>query len=169
MKISKLFLCGALLLSLVACNHPDFIKVGESYQQVMDQLGFPDSETKMPDGTIRVVYSQQPMGPQVYAFIFGPDGNLIKKEQILKQKFFIDNIKKGVMDQQDIDRMFGRYCEKRPNALSDSYSYMYRYVEQGMPMALYVDFDNKTGKVIDWATTIDPWSIKGDGGDKGDS
>ncbi|MCD8339377.1 MAG: hypothetical protein LUC43_04145, partial [Burkholderiales bacterium] len=101
-------------------------------------------------------------GPQVYAFIFGPNGNLIKKERILKQKFFIDNIKIGTMNQADIDRMFGRPAEIRKNALSDTYSYMYRYGEYGLPMALWVDFDDKTKKVVDWSTTIDPAAQKGD-------
>ncbi|MCD8338600.1 MAG: hypothetical protein LUC43_00095 [Burkholderiales bacterium] len=165
MKIVKLLCAVALMCILSACNHPDLVKIGENYQQVMDQLGAPDSNTTLPDGSIRVVYSMQPMGPQVYALIFSPDGKLIKKEQILYEKFFIDNIKPHEMDQADIDRMFGKPCEKWRYALSDTHVYMYRFEEGGLPWALWVDFDNKTNKVLKWTVSIDPWSQRDDGND----
>ncbi len=150
----------AFAFLLAACNHPDFVKVGESYQEVMAQLGTPDAQTNMPDGAIRVVYSMQPMGPQVWALIFSPDGTLIKKEQILYEKFFGENIHKG-MSQEDIDKLFGRPCEMWTYAISDTHVYMYRYEEGGLPWALWVDFDNKDNKVISWTISIDPWSLRG--------
>ncbi|MCD8338599.1 MAG: hypothetical protein LUC43_00090 [Burkholderiales bacterium] len=165
MKFFRFLILLALASFLSACNHPDLVKVGENYQKVMNQLGVPDSEITLPDGSIRVVYSKQPMSPHVYALIFSPDGTLIKKEQILYKDFFLRNIKPKVMDQADIDTMFGRPCEKRTFKLSGTHSYMYRYEEDGVPLALWVDFDNKTNKVVDWTVTIDPWSMKGGGGD----
>ncbi|MCD8338602.1 MAG: hypothetical protein LUC43_00105 [Burkholderiales bacterium] len=158
MKFIKLF-CVVLAISLLsACSHPDLIKVGESYQQVMDQLGTPDAQTNLPDGSIRVVYSRQPMGQTVYALIFGPDGTLIKKEQILYEKFIKENIKPHQMDQADIDKLFGHPCEKWTYKLSNTHVYMYRFEEGGLPWALWVDFDNNTNKVLSWTISIDPWS-----------
>ncbi len=135
MKFVKLLLalCAAFLLA--ACNHPYWVKDGETYQQVINQLGAPDSEMKLPDGSTRLVYSQEPMGPEVWALIFSPDGTLIKKEQILYTKYFAEHIKAG-MTEADIYQLFGRPCEMRNYPLSQTHDWMYRYVQVGLPWAL---------------------------------
>lgn len=52
-KIYKLILvcCAALFLS--ACAHPDMIKLNDTYDYTVKELGVPDSTTRLPDGSIR--------------------------------------------------------------------------------------------------------------------
>jgi hypothetical protein len=35
---------------------------------------------------------------------------------------------------------------------------MYRYLDGAFPMALWVDFDEKTHEVLRYVISIDPWS-----------
>ena len=86
---------------LAACAHPDSVGLGTSYDSVMDKLGAPDSRIVLPDGSLRVVYSLQPMGQQSYVMIFNKEGHLIFKENLLQQKYF-NEIKPKVMNEQDI-------------------------------------------------------------------
>lgn len=86
---------------LAACAHPDSVNLGTSYDSVMDKLGAPDSRTVLPDGTLRLVYSLQPMGQQSYVMIFNKEGHLIFKENLLQQKYF-NEIKPKIMNEQDI-------------------------------------------------------------------
>ena len=87
-KIYKLILvcCAALFLS--ACAHPDMIKLNDTYDYTVKELGVPDSTTRLPDGSIRIVYSMQPMSQASYVMIFNPEGKLIFKDQLLQQKYF---------------------------------------------------------------------------------
>ena len=50
-KIYKLILvcCAALFLS--ACAHPDMIKLNDTYDYTVKELGVPDSTTRLPDRT----------------------------------------------------------------------------------------------------------------------
>ena len=64
------------------------IKLNDTYDYTVKELGVPDSTTRLPDGSIRIVYSMQPMGQASYVMIFNPEGKLIFKDQLLQQKYF---------------------------------------------------------------------------------
>ena len=147
--------CAALFLT--ACAHPDMIKLNDTYDHSVKELGVPDSTTRLPDGSIRIVYSMQPMGQTSYVMIFNPEGRLIFKDQLLQQKYF-NQIKPKVQDSQDIYTMFGKPCEQWHYRNLGEHTYMYRYLdESGFPMALWVDFDDKDDKVLRYVLSIDPW------------
>lgn len=150
---------------LAACAHPDSVNLGTSYDSVMDKLGAPDSRTVLPDGTLRLVYSLQPMGQQSFVMIFNKEGHLIFKENLLQQKYF-NEIKPKIMNEQDIYNMFGHPCEKWTYALSGEHTYMYRFQDGGMDWALWVDFDNKTNEVLRYVISIDPWTQRDGDDDK---
>ena len=110
-KFYKLILVCCAALFLTACAHPDMIKLNDTYDHTVKELGVPDSTTRLPDGSIRIVYSMQPMGQTSYVMIFNPEGRLIFKDQLLQQKYF-NQIKPKVQDSQDIYTMFGKPCEQ---------------------------------------------------------
>jgi len=87
-KFYKLILVCCAALFLTACAHPDMIKLNDTYDHTVKELGVPDSTTRLPDGSIRIVYSMQPMGQTSYVMIFNPEGRLIFKDQLLQQKYF---------------------------------------------------------------------------------
>ena len=74
-KFYKLILVCCAALFLTACAHPDMIKLNDTYDHTVKELGVPDSTTRLPDGSIRIVYSMQPMGQTSYVMIFNPEGN----------------------------------------------------------------------------------------------
>ncbi len=158
-RVLKQFLIIGCALVLTACAHPDFIKLGTSYDAVRQELGAPDAQTLTPEGNIRMVYSMQPMGQQSYAMIFDKNtGKLISKENILYEQYYVKNIKPTVMSEQDIFNMFGRPCEQWTYKLLKEHTYMYRFAENGFDLALWVDFDNETSHVLRWVISLDPWT-----------
>lgn len=157
-SIFRLLGIFATVLLLGACAHPDMIKLNDSYDQTVKELGAPDSMQKLADGSIRIVYSMQPMGQTSYVMVFNPQGKLIFKDQLLQQKYF-NQIKPKEQDSKDIYNMFGKPCEKWHYKNLGEHTYMYRYLDEaGFPMALWVDFDDKDDKVLRYVLSIDPWS-----------
>ena len=157
MKIRS-FLGIILVTLLTACAHPDLIKLEDRYSDFVQQLGKPDSEIVLQDGSRRLVYSQQPMGQQVYELIFDKYGKLIFKDNILQEKYF-DRIKPKIQTSEDILLMFGKPCEKWTYKNLGEHTFMYRYQDiAGFPMALWVDFDLERDEVLRYVLSIDPWS-----------
>lgn len=158
MNYLRIFLGALAIVFLSACAHPDLIKMNDTYDHTVSELGKPDSEVTLADGSKRVVYSMQPMEQRSYLMIFDPQGHLVFKDQLLQQKYF-NQIKPKVMDSEDIYVMFGRPCETWHYKLLGEHTYMYRYQDEaGFPMALWVDFDDKDDKVLRYVLSIDPWS-----------
>lgn len=54
-KFYKLILVCCAVLFLTACAHPDMIKLNDTYDHTVKELGVPDSTTRLPDGSIRIV------------------------------------------------------------------------------------------------------------------
>lgn len=159
--MTKLKLAAAALLSaamLAGCAHPDFVKMDTHYDTVVEQLGAPSAVQVRADGTVRALYSQQPMGQEVYELIFDKGGKLVSKENILKEAYF-DRIEPKTMRSADILAMYGEPCEKWTYKNLGEHTFMYRYQDQaGFPMALWVDFDLETDEVLRHVISIDPWS-----------
>lgn len=157
LKFLKLLILSVSVALLAACAHPDLFKQGDSYETVVEKLGTPDSRQLLPDGTLRIVYSMQPMGQASYVMIFDKQGKMIFKDNLLQQKYF-NQIKPKIMNEKDIYEMFGHPCEKWTYKLLGEHTYMYRFSEGGFDWALWVDFDNKTDEVLRYVISIDPWT-----------
>ena len=150
---------AAVAASLFGCAHPDFIKLNDDYSHVVKELGKPDSESKLPDGKTRLIYTAQPMGQQSYVMIFDTNGKLIFKDNILQEKYYAELVKPGKQNSDDILVLFGPPCEKWTYKNLGEHTFMYRYLDSGMfPMAFWVDFDLKNDKVLRYVLSIDPWS-----------
>ena len=48
-KFYKLILVCCAALFLTACAHPDMIKLNDTYDHTVKELGVPDSTTRLPD------------------------------------------------------------------------------------------------------------------------
>ena len=157
-KIIKPLLIGLFALVLAGCAHPDLIKMNADYPEVIKKLGQPDSVVTLEDGSKKVVYSYQPMGQECYMLVFNPQGKLVFKDKLMQEKYF-KMIKPGTQNSKDIYSMFGHPCEQWTYKNLGEHTYMYRYLDETMyPMALWVDFDLKTDKVLRYVISIDPWS-----------
>ncbi len=158
-NLLKVALMAVVTVTLFGCAHPDFIKLNDSYSYVIEELGQPDSVTKLPDGKTRIVYSMQPMGQACYVMIFDTNGKLVFKDNILQEKYYRELVKPGKQTSQDILVLFGKPCETWTYDNLGEHTFMYRYLDSVMyPMAFWVDFDNKTDKVLRYVISIDPWS-----------
>lgn len=153
-----MLLCAGAALMLIGCSHPSLVREGTSYESVTEKIGAPDYAERLSDGRIRAVYSQQPMGQTSYVLIFDPSGHLIFRDQLLQQKYF-NEIRPGVQTKEDILKFFGKPCEEHQYKNLGESTFMYRYQDAGMhAMALWVDFDDRTGKVLRYVLSLDPWS-----------
>ena len=79
--IKRLKWLGVVVAALVlgGCAHPDFIKVGQSAQEVKVELGAPDGKLVNADGSFVLVYSDQPFGQEVWWMHFDQNGRQNKK------------------------------------------------------------------------------------------
>lgn len=133
------------------------IKLNDTYDHTVKELEVPDSTTRLPDGSIRIVYSMQPMGQTSYVMIFNPEGRLIFKDQLLQQKYFNQIQAQSPGQSGHLHDVRKAYEQWHYRNLGE-HTYMYRYLdESGFPMALWVDFDDKDDKVLRYVLSIDPW------------
>jgi hypothetical protein len=156
-RLFSTFCLAAAFTALLGCAHPDLLSKNESYEAVVGKLGTPDSNTLNADGSRRIVYSMQPMGQQVYELVFDKAGRLVSNENILQEKYF-SRIRPKFMNEEDIRILLGAPCEEQHYRGLQEYSFMYRYLDGAFPMALWVDFDEKTHEVLRYVISIDPWS-----------
>lgn len=155
-KSCKVMLMTVLAMTLVGCAHPDFIKPGQSDQDVVMELGPADGRLLAKDGSFVLVYSDQPFGQQVWWMHFDPQGRFVRKEEALNDEHF-KLVIPGQHTKEQVFEMFGRCAQEYTFHLIDETAFMYRFEEVGgMDMAWWVQF-NLDGIVTETAVTQDPW------------
>lgn len=161
LKHLKWLLMATSALVLVGCAHPDFIKVGQSDNEVKAELGAPDGKLLNADGSFVLVYSDQPFGQEVWWMYFDSNGRFVKKERALDEDHF-KLVIPGKHTENDVRQMFGRCAQEYTFHLIDEHAFMYRFQEPGsINMAWWVQF-NKQGVVTETAVTRDPWERDND-------
>ncbi|MCG5030244.1 outer membrane protein assembly factor BamE [Mesosutterella sp. OilRF-GAM-744-9] len=146
---------GAAALVLGGCAHPQLIAKGVSEADIVAKLGKPHARTVLPDGTVRLTYSWQPMGQAVWWMFLDSSGRYFKLEQALVEDNF-PMIKPG-MTRAQVYELLGPCAEEYKFPALKQTSLMYRYEDYSRaPMALWVDLD-LTGHVVSWTTSTDPW------------
>lgn len=150
-----LTICGAVVL-LGGCAHPQLIDMGQSHESVIETLGQPQAETQMPDGTVRMTYSVQPFGQEVWWLFVDADGKVVAREQGLQEKYF-NLVKIGTSTEADVWALWGKCAEKYTFSLVNEHAWMYRFRDNGgFDMAVWPQFD-VNGIVRSMDVTIDPW------------
>lgn len=148
---------GAAALS-AGCAHPQFLKAGSTEEQAVAELGAPHARTVMPDGTVRLTYSHQPMGQAVWWVFFDANGRYLRSEQALTEENF--TLVKPGMTKKEVYALFGPCAEVYNFKFLKQTAFMYRF-EDGVrrAMAFWVDFD-ESGRAVSWTVSDDPWLDK---------
>jgi outer membrane protein assembly factor BamE (lipoprotein component of BamABCDE complex) len=132
---------AAICLALLAgCTVPEWQKPGTPRADIERAMGRPTLTTPLPDGGMRLVYSRQPAGQQVYYMDFDARQQLVRVEQALTLEHF-QALRNGEDDRDSVYRQFG------PPALVEKvYSFhgdiwTYRILENGIPRQAHVHID----------------------------
>jgi hypothetical protein len=78
----------AVLLSACAGYGPQAIPKGSSLESVMQRMGTPTAEHRLPSGLRRLEYATGPFGRQTHVFDFDASGHLVGSDQVLTESHF---------------------------------------------------------------------------------
>ncbi|MCL2525169.1 MAG: hypothetical protein FWF20_09790 [Betaproteobacteria bacterium] len=118
-------------------------------EEVVDVMGEPALHWQDADGSRQLAYPRGPSGPHTYMAWLGPDGRLIRIENVLQMRYFA-RITPGQDDQQAILRLLGP-----PNpawtmyfAARDELAWEWRFCDDWSRLARFdVLFDATSGRV----------------------
>lgn len=148
---------------LGGCAHPQLVSMGETEQEVVAYLGEPAAKTPMSDGTVRLTYSGQPYGQDVWWLFVDQDGKVVAREQGLQEKYF-NMLTVGKSTEADVWALWGKCAQKYEFPLVNEHAWMYRYkAPGGFDMAVWPQFDTN-GVMRSLDVTQDPWVLN-DGDD----
>ncbi len=154
-----LLMAGAALplaAFLGGCAHPQRIGLGETEESVRAALGEPASRMKLADGTVRLVYSRQPMGQEVWWMYFDRNGRYIRLENAMTEKAF-SLTKPGVTTRAEVLQLFGPCAQEYDLKLFDQSALMYRFQSPDVGDAgVWFQF-NRQNILTEWGVTEDPW------------
>ncbi len=155
-KWSALAAAIGTTILLAGCAHPQLVEMGQTQAQVEEYLGEPQARTPMPDGTLRLTYSVQPFGQEVWWLFVDGNGKVVSREQGLQEKYF-SMLTPGKSTEADVWAMWGKCAEKYEFHLVDQHAWMYRFKDNGgFDMAVWPQFD-VNGVLRSMDVTEDPW------------
>lgn len=129
----------ALVLSGCALM-PERLLPGTARADIVQRLGPPTAEYPLPDG-MRLQYSRQPAGQQVYNLDLDAQGRLRKVEQVLDISWMQQNIAIDRWTRDDVLRHMGRpaLAERVWSFTGDVWTY--RFLEYNNPRQAHVHID----------------------------
>ena len=146
---------GAVVV-LGGCAHPQLVEMGQTQEDVIAYLGEPQAQTAMPDGTVRLTYSVQPFGQEVWWLFVDQSGKVVSREQGLQEKYF-NMLTPGKSTEADVWAMWGKCAQKYEFNLVNEHAWMYRFRDKGgFDMAVWPQFD-VNGVMQSIEVTEDPW------------
>jgi hypothetical protein len=137
--LRSLLLLAAVWLAGCA-GLPEQLQTGTPRAQVVERLGPPTGEYALPDG-VRLQYSRQPLGRQVYNLDFGADGRLRRVEQVLDAEAMLKSIQVDRWTREDVLRHLGRPALVEHVARFDGDIWTYRYLELNNERLAHVHID----------------------------
>lgn len=157
MEKFRFWLAAMGVVALIAgCAHPQLVDMGETEAAVVKYLGAPHARTQLPDGTVRLTYSGQPFGQDVWWLFLDQSGKVVAREQGLQEKYF-PMLKPGVSTEADVWALWGPCAQKYDFHLLKEHAWMYRFKDIGnFDMAVWPQFD-KDGIMRSMDVTEDPW------------
>ena len=128
-------------LALAGCSlMPEQVAPGTPRTEIETRLGRPTLVHTLPTGT-RLQYSGQPSGPWVHNLDLGPDGRLVRSEQVMDAGWLLRHIEIGRWTREDVLRGMGRPAMVERVARFDGEVWSYRFLEATRPRLVHVHLD----------------------------
>ena len=135
----SLALIGAL--ALTACSlMPERVAPGTPRAEIESRLGRPTAVLTLTGGT-RLQYSGQPAGQWVHNLDLGPDGRLLRSEQVLEIGWMQQRIQVDRWTRDDVLQNMGRPALVERVARFDGDVWTYRFLEATRPRQAHVHLD----------------------------
>lgn len=141
MKILHALLLSAAAL-LAGCSlMPERAALGTTRVEIEKNLGRPTMVHVLPGGGTRLQYSGQPAGQWVHNLDLGPDGRLMRNEQVMEAPWLLQHIEVGRWTRDDVLRNLGRPALVERVARFDGDIWTYRFQESARPRQVHVHLD----------------------------
>jgi outer membrane protein assembly factor BamE (lipoprotein component of BamABCDE complex) len=141
MNILKALLVAAAALVGGCSLMPERVAVGAPRADIENMLGRPTMVHALPGGGTRLQYSGQPTGQWVHNLDLGPDGRLLRNEQVMDAHWLQQRIEVGRWTQDDVLRNLGRPALVERVARFDGVIWTYRFLEATRPRQVHVHLD----------------------------
>lgn len=155
-SIKILSLAG--LITLAGCGSMGKITPGTPLQSVVSQYGQPSVECNNPDGTKRVVWTEEPAGEQAWAANVDANGGVSAFTQVLTAEQFTV-LNQGSWDTERVNCHFGPPAKIKtyPNN-PNQFVWQYQYIGSGTGgfMLLSIDINKASNRVAGYATGMNP-------------
>jgi hypothetical protein len=157
-KPSIRILSMAGLIALVGCGSMSQITPGTPLQTVISQYGQPSVDCQNPDGSKRVVWSQEPSGEEAWAANVNANGGVSEFSQVLTAEQF-PVLNQGSWDAQRVNCHFGPPAQTQTYPDNpDQVVWIYQYMGAGTDgfMELYITISKSTNRVVSYSTSPNP-------------
>lgn len=147
---------GAMILS--GCASISEVPAGTSYDEVVKQFGNPQVSCPEPDGRTRMIWSQEPLGEQVWVTTVGSDRRVGTFEQVMSPNMF-DQLNEGTWDAAKVRCAFGPPAQMQSfpdNPGRVVWEYRFMGGADNEFMMLFVSFDRATNQMVNYSTGPDP-------------
>ncbi|MDP2015688.1 hypothetical protein [Hydrogenophaga sp.] len=132
----------AMAVVLAGCSlMPERATPGMQRAEIEKNLGRPTMVHALPGGATRLQYSGQPAGQWVHNLDLGPDGRLVRNEQVMDAPWLLQRIEVGRWTQDDVLRNLGRPALVERVARFDGAVWTYRFLEATRPRQVHVHLD----------------------------
>jgi hypothetical protein len=142
----------AAVMSACAGYGPGRLAPGSTIDQATASMGTPTGRYALPQGEQRLEFARGPMGRHTYMLDFDASGRLLRSQQVLTEKNFLE-LQIG-MDQQEVLQRIGRPGEVRMLTRQQHRLWSYRY-DTPFCILYQVSIDN-AGKVAELGHNSDP-------------
>ncbi len=158
LKASIKILSVAGFITLAGCSSMSTIAPGTSLKSVISQYGQPSVNCQNPDGSRRVVWTQEPAGEEAWAANVDASGGVSEFSQVLVAEQF-DVLNQGSWDTERLNCHFGppsniKTYPNQPNQVVWQYQYM-GGGDDGF-MMLYVNINKASNRVAGYSTGPNP-------------
>ncbi|AWB34120.1 hypothetical protein [Orrella marina] len=155
-RYSLTAIAGALIMS--GCASISEVPAGTSYDEVVKEFGNPAVSCPLPDGRTRMIWSQEPLGEQVWATTVGSDRRISSFEQVMAPNMF-DQLNEGSWDAAKVRCAYGPPAQIQ--SFPDSpgrivWEYRFMGGADNEFMMLFISFDRATNQVVNYSIGPDP-------------
>lgn len=131
---------AALALLLAGCAVPEWQEPGTPQEQIEKSMGRPTLALPLDGGGMRLVYSRQPAGQQVYHMDFDARRRLVRVQQVLTPEKF-QELRNGEDGKDSVYRQFGPPARFEKVASFDGDIWTYRILDNGIRRQAHVHID----------------------------